>query len=447
MIKKEQPITVVHIITRLILGGAQENTILTVEGLQKRPEYKVILISGPALGPEGELVKRVRGSGVELIIIPELRRNINPFLEVVAFTKLLLLMRRLKPDIVHTHSAKAGILGRWAAYLSGVKIIVHTLHGLSFYPYQNKLVNILYIAAEKLAAFVTTKFISVADAMTAQSLKSGIGTPEKYTTIYSALELDKFTQPLRAEAGFALQEPDSEVNPVRSEHDEDNQTIGKSKSPATDASNGVKRRLGLANHKVVGTIARLFPLKGHEYIVRIAVRIIREVPEVKFLFVGDGSLSDKIKREVKGRGLDVWFVFTGLVPPAQIPSMIQAIDILVHPSLREGLARTIPQSFSLGKPVVSFDVDGARELVVNSNPPDRQGRAGTGFLIPAPVSESKTKESLDQMAEAIIFLLKNPAQARQMGEAGRKLIIPNFDANYMVGKIIEQYVELMAGKK
>ncbi len=400
MIKKEQPITVVHIITRLILGGAQENTILTVEGLQKRPEYKVILISGPALGPEGELVKRVRDSGVELIIIPELRRNINPFLEVVAFTKLLLLMRRLKPDIVHTHSAKAGILGRWAAYLSGVKIIVHTLHGLSFYPYQNKLVNFLYIVAEKAAAFVTTKFISVADAMTDQSLKAGIGAPEKYTTIYSALELDK----------FAPKETDQEV----------------------------KRRLGLANNKVVGTIARLFPLKGHEYILRMAVRIIRQVPEVKFLFVGDGSLSEQIKREVNGRGLDDWFVFTGLVPPAQIPSMIQAIDILVHPSLREGLARTIPQSFALGKPVVSFDVDGARELVINSQ---------TGFLIPAPASESKTRESLGQMAEAIIFLLKNPEQARQMGQAGRKLIIPNFDANYMVGKIIEQYVVLTNPQK
>ena len=408
MIQKDSPIKVVHIITRLILGGAQENTILTVEGLQRRPEYKVILISGPALGPEGELVKRVKASGVELIIVPEMRRNINPFLEIVAFIKLLLLMRRLKPDIVHTHSAKAGILGRFAAYLAGVKIIVHTLHGLSFYPYQNKAVNILYIAAEKAASFVTTKFISVADAMTAQSLKAGIGKPEMYKTIYSALELDKFEP---KESAFE-----------------------------------VKRRLGLENNKVVGTIARLFPLKGHEYILQIAVRIIRDVPEVKFLFVGDGSLSDKLKREVNGRGLADWFMFAGLVPPEQIPSMIQAIDILVHPSLREGLARTIPQSFSLGKPVVSFDVDGARELVINSNPPDRQGRAGTGFLIPAPVSEKHTKESLDQMSQAIIFLLKNPEQARQMGAAGRKLIIPNFDANYMVEKIIEQYVLLTNSK-
>ncbi|MEW6025874.1 MAG: glycosyltransferase family 4 protein [Planctomycetota bacterium] len=406
MIEKDRPTTIVHIITRLILGGAQENTILTVEGLQKRPEYKVILISGPALGPEGELIKRVKDSGVELIIIPEMRRNINPLLEVIAFVKLLFLLRRLKPDIVHTHSAKAGILGRFAAFLSGVKIIVHTLHGLSFYPYQNKLVNILYIAAEKAASWVTTRFICVADAMAEQSLKAGIGRPEDYKTIYSALELDKFTQPLRAGAGF-------------------------------NADN-VRRQWGLDGRKVVGTIARLFPLKGHEYIIQIAGRVIRDVPDVKFLFVGDGSLSGRIKREVQGRGLDDWFTFTGLVPPEQIPSMIQAIDVLVHPSLREGLARTIPQSFSLGKPVVSFDVDGARELVKNSQ---------TGFLIPPPVSKTRTKEALDQLAEAIIFLLKNPDRAREMGEAGRKLIFPNFNSGYMVEKIIEQYIDLIAGKK
>jgi glycosyltransferase involved in cell wall biosynthesis len=399
MIKKDNPVKVVHIITRLILGGAQENTILTVEGLQKHPDYKVTLISGPALGPEGELIKRVRDSGVELIIVPEMRRNINPFLEIAAFIKLLVLMRRLRPDIVHTHSAKAGILGRWAAFLAGVKIIIHTLHGLSFYPYQNKLVNQLYIAAEKAAAWITTGFISVADAMTAQSLKAGISRPEKYITIYSALELEKFTP----------QEPD----------------------------NRVKQRLGLENRRVVGTIARLFPLKGHEYIIRMAAQIIRDAPEVKFLFVGDGSLSEQLKNEVNGRGLTDWFVFAGLVPPERIPSMLQAIDVLAHPSLREGLARTIPQSFAMGKPVVSFDVDGARELVINGQ---------TGFLIPAPASARQTSESLDLMSRAIISLLKNPEQARQMGVAGRKLILPNFNADYMVARIIGYYDSLVKNR-
>ncbi|MFH0887927.1 MAG: glycosyltransferase family 4 protein [Planctomycetota bacterium] len=386
-------IKVVHIITRLILGGAQENTILTVEGLQKHPEYQVILISGPALGPEGELVKRVTQSGVKLIIIPEMRRNIHPILDIIAFIKLYLLLLHLKPNIVHTHSAKAGILGRFTAYLAGVRTIIHTLHGLSFHHYQNKMVNYIYIAIEKIASLATTHFISVANAMTEQSLHVKIGNPQMYTTIYSALELNKF--------------------------------ILKESQPES------KRKLGLENNKVVGTIARLAPLKGHNYILQIATQIIREVPDVKFLFVGDGSLSDKIKSEVKGRGLEKRFVFTGLVKPEEIPFIIQALDVLVHPSLREGLARTIPQSFASGKPVISFDVDGAKELVINSK---------TGFLITPPNSNKKhNQNSLEQLANAIIYTLKNPQIAKKMGEAGKKLITPNFDANYMVKRIIEIY--------
>ncbi|MFH1230289.1 MAG: glycosyltransferase family 4 protein [Planctomycetota bacterium] len=388
---------VVHIITRLILGGAQENTILTVEGLQKRHKYQVILVSGPALGPEGELIKRVNQSGVELIIVPEMRRNIHLILDIISFVKLYILLVRLKPDIVHTHSAKAGILGRFAAYLAGVKTIIHTLHGLSFYPYQNKIVNFLYIAIEKIASLVTTHFISVANAMTEQSLRVKIGNHQMYTTIYSALEMDKFSP---------------------------------KESPAE-----AKRILGLEKNKVVGTIARLAPLKGHNYILQIATQIIREVPDVKFLFVGDGSLNDKIKREVKGRGIEKWFVFTGLINPEQIPLMIQAVDVLVHPSLREGLARTIPQSFALGKPVISFDVDGARELVINSK---------TGFLIPPPNFNKKhNQSSLEQLANAIIYILKKPQLAKQMGEAGKNLIIPNFNANYMVERIIEVYNKII----
>lgn len=396
MIKKDIPVTVVHIITRLILGGAQENTILTVEGLKRDPGYRVVLVSGPALGPEGELVRRVNDSGVELIIIPELRRNVNPLFEIIAFIKLFILMLRFKPTIVHTHSAKAGILGRFAAYLAGVKIIIHTLHGLSFHSYQGKWINALSVTIERMASWVTTRFISVADAMTAQSLKAGIGRPEKYVTIYSALELSKFI-PKKADIE-------------------------------------IKRSLGLADNKVVGTIARLFPLKGHEYIIRIAARIIRDVPEVKFLFVGDGSVFGQLKNEVRGRGLEEWFLFTGLVSPDRIPEMIQAIDILVHPSLREGLPRTIPQSFSLSKPVVAFNVDGTRELVIEGQ---------TGFLISPPNSVENSKEAVDLMAEAIINLLRKTNQARQMGKAGRKFIIPNFDADYMVSRIIGQYADLI----
>jgi len=417
-------IKVVHIITRLILGGAQENTILTVEGLKRHPDFDVVLVAGPALGPEGELEKRVRDNNIELIIIPQLRRNINPLYDFIALIRLFFLLLKLKPDIVHTHSAKAGILGRFAAWLAGVKCIIHTLHGLSFHPYQNKIVNWLYIWAEKTGSWFTDKFICVADAMSQQSIAAGIGKPQDYVTIYSALELENFTPLKKLSDGKKKNDKDNTQN---------NGTFLTGRG-VKETPEQAKKELGLEGKKIVGTIARIAPLKGHNYILEIADRVIREVPDVRFMFVGDGSLFDKMKREVQGRGIEKWFVFTGLVPPERIPFMIQAIDVLVHPSLREGLARTIPQSFSLGKPVISFDVDGAKELVKNQQ---------TGFLIPPPNlyenTEETTKKALEELTQSIIWILKNSDKAQEMGKNGQKLIYPNFDANYMVKRIIEVY--------
>ena len=384
---------VVHIITRLILGGAQENTLITVEGLQRMPGYEVTLISGPAIGPEGELVKRAQSNNVRLIIIPEMRRNIFPILDIISFIKIFLHIRQLRPDIVHTHSTKAGIFGRIAARLAGVKTIIHTIHGLPFHPYQPKIANWFYIALEQLAAKVTDKIICVADAMTMQALAVGVGKPEQYTTIYSALELANFRPSGR---------------------------------------NG-RQSLGISpDDKVIGVVARLAKLKGHEYLLKIAHQVIREVPNAKLMFVGDGALKERISKEVRDRGLVSRVIFTGLVEPSRIPGLIEAMDVLVHPSLREGLARALPQALALGKPVVSFDIDGAREVVLDGK---------TGFIIPPP-NEDNEKSFLDKLAGKIIYLLKHTAEADKMGQAGQEHIKQNFDSAYMVKRIAQVYREL-----
>ncbi|MBI4713235.1 MAG: glycosyltransferase family 4 protein [Planctomycetes bacterium] len=389
---QNSPIKVVHIITRFILGGAQENTLLTVIGLNKNPKYKVTLVTGPAIGPEGELIERVKQNNIDLIIIDQMRRNIYPRKDLITFVKLFFLLRRLRPDIVHTHSAKAGILGRIAARLAGVKIVIHTVHGLPFHPYQFNLANIFYIALERFTALFTTKFITVADAMTEQSLKAKVGSREMYTTIYSAMELDKFR-------------------------------------PAVDADS-VRKSLGLSeDDKVIGTIARLAKLKGHHYLLKIAEQVISKVSQAKFLFVGDGNLKEQILKEVKDRGLIGRVIFTGLVEPDRIPSLIEAMDVLVHPSLREGLARALPQALALGKPVISFDIDGAREVVLNGK---------TGFLIVPPSNQDETA-ALKNLAESIIYLLQHPDEASKMGKAGQELVQRNFNADYMVERIQKVY--------
>ncbi|MCP4452757.1 MAG: glycosyltransferase family 4 protein, partial [Planctomycetes bacterium] len=181
---------IIHIITRLILGGAQENTLITCRLLAERG-HEVILVTGPALGPEGELFTHTVGKGYKTYVVNELRREISPLRDYIAYSKLKALIQGFKPDIVHTHSAKAGILGRKAAYRSSWRkrpSIVHGVHGLSFHPYQPRLLNTLYISLERRATKWTDHFVTVADAMTTQSKAVGIGVDKPYTTAYSAID-------------------------------------------------------------------------------------------------------------------------------------------------------------------------------------------------------------------------------------------------------------------
>jgi glycosyltransferase involved in cell wall biosynthesis len=194
--------------------------------------------------------------------------------------------------------------------------------------------------------------------------------------------------------------------------------------------NPVRKQLGIADDEIViGKIARLFHLKGHEYLFAAAREILSKYPKTRFLLLHDGVLRGAFERQLQKMGIRDKFIFTGLVPPTDIPKYIAAMDILVHTSLREGLARTLPQALACGKPVVSFDVDGASEVVKNGE---------TGFLV-------KPMDS-DGLADALIRLMQNEPLRRKMGENGRKLVDPVFRSEYMVEKIHELYQELLRRK-
>jgi len=378
---------IVHIITRLILGGAQENTLITCKLFAKRG-HDVTLVTGPALGPEGDLYEQAENQAFKFVIFDNLRRQINPHYDIAAYVAIKDLLNHLKPDIVHTHSAKAGILGRFAAHaLRPRPAIVHTIHGLAFHPYQHSLVNKFYIAVEKSAAKRTDAFISVADAMTAKALAAGIGSPEKFTTAYSAIEEDNFLNPIPAE----------QLNQFRHKY------------------------AILPDAIVIVTIARLFHLKGHEYIIESAKRLAERFPNVIWLFVGDGILADKYKNMIHDLGLGHRFRFTGLLPPKWVPLVIQASDLLVHCSLREGLARTLPQALLCGKPVVSFDVDGAKE-VVNEN---------TGRLI--------EPKNVEQLTAACAELIGDKSLREKLGTQGRESVRTKFAPETMVNTIENVY--------
>ena len=198
---------VVHIITRLILGGAQENTLLTVLGQHRDWHDEVTLITGPGLGPEGSLVQRAESAGLDLRLLPEMQRNIRPWGDWMSYRGLLRLLRAIHPDLVHTHSSKAGILGRQAAYKLGIPA-VHTIHGPSFYPFQPRPAYLIYRAAETWAAKRCDRLISVCDAMTDQYVAAGVAPRSKFTTVYSGMEVEQFLNPprpretVRRELGF-----------------------------------------------------------------------------------------------------------------------------------------------------------------------------------------------------------------------------------------------------
>ncbi|MCH7840901.1 MAG: glycosyltransferase, partial [Planctomycetes bacterium] len=181
-----------HVITRLIIGGAQENTVLTCRGLAEKG-HQVTLISGPETGPEGSLWQQARASGAELITIEFLRRAVNPWLDWQARRSLRQLFDRIQPDVVHTHSSKAGILGRSVAADAGVPVIVHTIHGMSFNRTQPRVVRMMYQGLEKWAARRTTAFVSVSDAMIDQAVEAGLAPRQRFTTIRSGIETDHFT--------------------------------------------------------------------------------------------------------------------------------------------------------------------------------------------------------------------------------------------------------------
>ena len=386
---------IVHLITRLIVGGAQENTLLSCEG-QHDAGHEVTLITGPALGPEGSLMQRAEGYGYRVETVDAMRRSILPMKDVVTYRALVRRLREVAPDVVHTHSSKAGIIGRYAAHAAGVPRVVHTIHGLAFTASRHAGVNALYRLLERKAAPLTHKIVSVADAMTRASLAANIGRSDQYITIHSGMDLAPFLDP-------------------------------------PTPRDAVRNRLGLVpDHVAVGTIARLFHMKGHDDLLSLAPALCERFPRLRFVWIGDGILRESFEKRIAELKLVDRFIFTGLVPPTQIPELVNALDIVAHPSQREGLARAIPQAQLARCPVVCYDVDGNAEGLI----PGDTGYAVRAFDVKA-------------FGDSLATLIGDEQKRKAMGERGRSFASELFDAKRMVRRLIEVYesIEVAADRK
>ena len=380
-----------HIITRMIVGGAQENTLYTILG-HLRKGHEVTLITGPSPGREGKLLQNVDFPPFETIELPSLVRELDPVNDLKAYRALKKLLKERKFDVVHTHSSKAGVIGRIAARKAGTPVVVHTVHGQAFHPYEKGWKNAIYKLSERIAARYCDKIFAVAQAMIDQCVDASVAPREKYKVVYSGMDTSAFAN--------AVREPE-----LRSE-------------------------LGIPeNARVIATLARLFPMKGYEYVVPAAAEIIRDYPDTHMLLIGDGPMRDELDARIASLGVAEHFHFAGLVPPAQVHRYLAQADLLWHLSLREGLPRSVVQALATGIPAIGFRLDGTPEVILDGE---------TGYCV-AP-------ESVAEVVDATRKLWRTPALARQLGENGRKLVLERFDWPLMADILEREYLELLEAK-
>ncbi len=382
------PLHVTHVITRLIVGGAQENTVASVLGLRQHPGLSVNLIAGPTTGPEGSIEHQLQSEPGLLTVLPSLIRPIHPWHDARAWLGLVHHFQQNRPDLVHTHSGKAGFLGRLAAAHARIPLIVHTLHGPSFGPFQNPFANLAFQTAERIAGRVTTHFVAVANSLIRQYLGANIGAPQRYSVIRS---------------GFALQ-------------------------PFLEATPNPNLRQHLQLHTddfVVGMIARLFKLKGHDDLLAVAPALVRQCPRLRFLLIGDGPWRSRLESRIQQASLTPYFRFAGLVPPDHVPSYVGILDALIHLSRREGLPRALPQALAAGKPILSYDLDGAGEVCLDGQ---------TGFLV-RPGDHATLVRRLLQFD-------RDPALRTRLGLAGQQLVRQQFALERMIDQLHQLYQNL-----
>jgi glycosyltransferase involved in cell wall biosynthesis len=373
---------VAHVITMLELGGAQQNTLFTVGHLD-RERFEPIL----AFGPGGMLDDEAQTLGIPAFSIAGLIRPVRPFSDVRALIGLTRLFSREKPDIVHTHSSKAGILGRLAALLAGVPVRVHTYHGFGFNERQAAPVRWVYIAAEWLCGFLSDALIFVSNANLDTARKLGLGRPDSYRLIRSGIELGRFPP-----AGLDR---------------------GKTKAAA-----------GIGMHKpFVLSVGNLKPQKNPEDFVKVARLVLDKLPEARFLFVGDGELRVRCEALVLREKLHGKLLFPGW--RRDVHELLASADVFVLTSLWEGLPRSLIEAMRCSVVPVCYDTDGVRDLV----------REGVNGYLARP-GDAET------LAGRVSELLADDALRRRMGEEAKSSIGPEFDIEGMVRAQEKLYDEL-----
>lgn len=374
----------VHVITRLELGGAQQNTLYcTAHHDRQRFAPELVAGAGGLLDDEARQIADAR-----VQIVPWLKHALSPWWDLVALFRLRAYFKERRIELVHTHSSKAGVVGRLAAWLAGVPAIVHTVHGWSFNPTQPPLLRRLYALLERSIAPLTDRLIVVSARDAKKGLAHRIGTPPKYVVLRSGIDIEQFAHPTR----------DREE---------------------------VRRELGAGPGEiVVGTICCLKPQKAPLDFVRAAAAAHRENPALRFFIAGDGALRDELREEIRRLGVE------DAVRPLgwrrDIVDLLHAMDVFLLSSLFEGLPRVVLQAMAAGVPVVATEVDGTPEIV-------RHGRSG--LLVPPGRPDVAARRLLDLAAD--------PLLRSRLAEEARRRLTADFDIRRMVSNLDDLYHDLL----
>lgn len=376
---------IAHIITRLSKGGAQENTFHTVR-LADRARYEVDLISGPTPGHEGSIETAVEAAGIAIQREPCLVRAPLPFHDLLALRGLTQKLREGRYDLVHTHTSKAGFLGRLAAERAGIRHVVHTPHGNIFDGYFNAAITRMYVWMERHAARRTSRIIELTEGGIEAHLAEGIGQREQFRVVFSGIDTAPYEAALARRA-------------------------------ATRAA------LGIAEDTVlIGGVGRLAPVKGFTYFAALARTLKATDPDLYFVHAGEGEEAAHVQNEA---GDAVQF----LGPCDDIPELMAALDVLVVPSLNEGMGRVILEAGAAAVPVVATRVGGIPDIVDDGE---------TGLLV-AP-------RSVDELVSAVRSLVHSPERRRLMGATARAKVVPHYSLAAMVQRIEAIYEELLHEK-
>ncbi len=380
----------VHLITRFDKGGSAETVFLIARALVKK-ENSVEIWCGEGVDIPGEMRARAQKEGIELVVIPSLVRSVRPLKDLSSLFQLIQLLHQKKPDILHTHTSKAGFLGRLAGKFAGVRAIVHTPHGHVFYGYFGPFKTKFYIFLEKLAARWTDRILPLSQQEIDEHLERGIGKKEQYFPVVSGIDpatLDfsnKYREPIRAELNLSK----------------------------TDL--------------LVGAVGRFVPIKGFDLLIEAIPKVLAHLPKTKFYLGGEGPMKKLLQQRAQELNIEKNIFFAPFHERSE--AQLQALDILVVPSRNEAQSRTLVEAMFLKKAVIGANICGIPNVITDGK---------TGLLVPP--------ENPEALAKTILELLNDSKKRITFGEAAYHDVNQRFTLNAMIEPLEKIYNELYEEK-